>query len=166
MGSVKSAVTGLLAAIAIMAMTSSGVYAMTILPNSGTATIRDKPAAGVPNDIFPNNFSVLDDGNNTDRAITEFDIRSLISPIGQAFLNLERVSSLGVGITISVFGYTGDGNIELSDWLDGDFITSFEVPAGPAFDVDVLAFINAEIVMSSDFVGFNLRAPARIAFIA
>lgn len=160
MGSVKSVVTGLSAAIAIMAMTSNGVYAMTILPNEGTATIRDNPMAGMPNLVFPVLFSIFDDANNTDRGITEFNIMSLTSPVVQAILNLERVGNLSVSQTVSVFGYSGNGTIELSDWGDGTSITSFVVNSSvTAIDVDVTAFINSQIDLSSHFVGFNLRSP-------
>lgn len=159
MGSVKSVVTGLLGAIAIMAMTSSGVYAVTILPNLDTATIRDNPTDGNPDDINTG-FFVFDDSNNTDRGITEFDIMTLTSPVSQAILNLERVGTLNVSQFVSVFGYTGNGTIELSDWGDGIFITSFFVDSSvSAIDVDVTPFINSQIGLSSDFVGFNLRSP-------
>jgi len=157
MGSVKSVLTGIWVAVAAVTLSAEAAQATTVLTNSVIGTIRDNPKNNVPDEGFGFVFQALNQPIQEDRGIAEFDISGLTLPVGQAVLNLTQVGSMGDGIMVDVYGYTGNGILELSDFLLGTLITSFTVPvgAGSAINVDVTNFINA----TSGFAGFNLRLP-------
>lgn len=161
MGSVKSVLASIYIAAAVVVIFAGSAQALPVISSTITGTVRDNPRGGPAERIFSPVLSVFKQLIQEDRGIVEFDISGLTSPVGQALFDLTQIGSDGDGFQINVFGYTGNGTLELGDFPLGAMLASFTVPAGAesAISVDVTGFINDQIAINSEFVGFNLRLP-------
>lgn len=173
MGSVKLVLAGLYVAAVFGVMTASAAQAVTIISSSATGTVRDNGGNGTPDVVFTSVLQVFHPFNTDDRGIVEFDISGQTMSVGQALLTLTREGTSGVGLPIQLFGYGGagaNGAVDIADFNLGTLVTGFNVPATLGVSIDVTAFINAQIGLSSNFVGFNLRSaitdpPVQVNFV-
>lgn len=161
MGSVKSVLASVYIAAAVIVTFVGSAQALPVISSTITGTIRDNPRGGPAETVFSPVLSVFKQLIQEDRGIVKFDISGLTSPVGQALFDLTQIGSAGDGFQINVFGYRSNGTLELDDFPLGAFLTGFTVPAGAgsAISVDVTGFINDQIAINSNFVGFNLRLP-------
>lgn len=89
------------------------------------------------------------------RAFMEYDLSAVTGPVSQATITINTTNGAS-GKAIDVYGYTGNGTLELGDFPLGAFVTSFVAPAVQT-TIDVTAFINTQVTGGSAFAGFNLR---------
>ena len=98
------------------------------------------------------------------RGVLEFDLRSIdpanvrvavltVTPSGLTWSSFRDSP-----IPVQLFGFAGDGELQLNDFEAGSFITSLNIPLPPiraggvTRQIDVSAFIQSEM----NFAGFNL----------
>ena len=110
-------------------------------------------------------------GGYEDRAMIEFDLSSLTHPVTSAILRLTRTASdLTASRTFEVFGYIGDGNLNVADFAtaaSGGFqsLGSFDYFNEPLVDfvgsgiVNLTSFIAALAASQSagDYAGLQIR---------
>jgi len=66
----------------------------------------------------------------------------------------------GGPISLSIFGYIGNGTAELSDPDNGVFLSSVDISSlspGDTFNFDVTAFVNQQISNGNPFAGFAIK---------
>ena len=78
------------------------------------------------------------------------------------------LSSTGLGIdtpinpgSLGIFGYVGNGTLEVSDFEAGVFLSSVDVSSSSAYDIlnfDVTPFVNQRVNNQDAFAGFGIRA--------
>lgn len=134
--------------------------ATTVLESSFFGFVRDNSVQDGVGDFFIGGTGeVLNRSTIQDRGIFEFDISAINTPISSALLGLTVVPGFDAPLQVDVYGYTGNGVAEASDYsLGGGILASFTA-SGTIAPLDVTAFINEQIGLSSDWVGFNLRLP-------
>ena len=64
-------------------------------------------------------------------------------------------------VTIDIYGYSGNGSINVSDFspAGGTLLASVPYNGQTQFDIDVTDFINDQLTITSSFAGFNLLLP-------
>jgi len=104
----------------------------------------------------------------SEHRLAEFNISSfLIAPntiIKSAVFQdkLSRVigSRFGGPISLSIFGYIGNGTAEVSDADNGVFLSSVDISSlspGDTFNFDVTAFVNERVSNGNPFAGFAIK---------
>lgn len=144
---------------------------------------------GVADEIFPE-FGTIILGIDRDipfqslgegRSIVEFDLSSFVVPDGEAIaevrLELElsntQVAGLGqdgsnIPNALSLYGYTGNGHADLTDFDAGTFIDSIDSSAVTVGDtspeqvnqllsIDMTSLVRSLVRESESFVGFGIR---------
>jgi len=134
---------------------------------------------GLGDEIFPpsidGDFMVVLRGPLGESAqLNEFNIGSFsFAPntvITKAVLQVKilTLSSIGFGIdtpinpgSLGIFGYVGNGTVEVSDFEAGVFLSSVDVSSSSANDIlnfDVTPFVNQRVNNQDAFAGFGIRA--------
>ena len=121
-------------------------------------SIRDIPKDGI-GDFLNGNFQHgnLTALNAEDRGIVEFDLKSFDIVQSAYLISAEQFNSVGSTISLSLYGYAGDGAFSLSDFSLGNKLFSFEHKQGESLNLDVTNFVNTAITLGHDLLGFNLR---------
>ena len=92
------------------------------------------------------------------RGIIEFDISSITSPVDNAQFSFYITGLSGPNTAFNIFGYEGNGTLELSDAeLGTTLVGTIATDLTGRFDVDVTDFINSSLLSGFQFSGFNLR---------
>jgi len=156
------AVLVLLYCIGTQAVASSNI--IELLPLSD-GFIQDVGPDGIPDGV-EEDLGVTTTLNplTENRGIIEFDLES-ISP-GDIKNAILKVVPGGVSrppgtisLAVQLFGFSGDGVIQLDDFDIGSFITGFDVPVNPFVENPI--FLNVTDFLRNqgqlNFIGFNLR---------
>jgi hypothetical protein len=159
--------TGLAAAAALMIAWSSGANAAPVIVESGwDGTIRDNiQRDGIPDTSFQSSI-VVRLANWEERGIAEFNIggvRNLIA--GGATFNSVHLELTSFGIDaftdnflLHVYGYAGNGQFNISDFLAGTFLTGQTLDSDVIVaSIDVTDFVLDMLEGSGNYAGFNLR---------
>ena len=116
--------------------------------------------------IVRNDLTVLDNSvvqalnvpSMEDRGIIEFDMRSITAPVLKATLVLRKYASTGpYPFRIDLYGYQGNGSLDVGDWARGTFIKSFQYAGDSLVKLDVTAKVHAMRQAGANFAGFVLR---------
>jgi hypothetical protein len=113
-------------------------------------------------------FFVPRPGGGPQTRLAEFNISSFfIAPntIIKSAVFQDKLSSVlgnqfGGPITLSIFGYIGNGTAELSDADNGVFLSSVDISSlspGDTFNFDVTAFVNQQVSNGNPFAGFAIK---------
>lgn len=160
----KSIATGLYFGIAALVFTPASSSAMTMINTSAQGSIIDFLPFLSPDGVGDQLSTVfMDVTHNTTigfqvreaRSFMEYNIGSLTGPVAQATITINTTGPES-GKAIDVYGYVGNGTLELGDFGLGTLVTSFIAPQFST-TFDVTAFINAQIAGAATFAGFNLR---------
>jgi hypothetical protein len=100
--------------------------------------------------------------------LAEFNISSFfIAPntIIKSAVFQDKFSSVlgnqfGGPITLSIFGYIGNGTAEVSDADNGVFLSSVDISSlspGDTLNFDVTAFVNQQVSNGNPFAGFAIK---------
>jgi hypothetical protein len=121
--------------------------------------IRDIPKDGNGDFLYPGifqhgNIAVYD---AEDRGIVEFDLRGLQSVRSAFLFSTEQYNTIDSTVSLSLYGYRGDGIFSLSDFSLGNELFSLQHNVGDLFTVDVTSFVNTAIQAGWDVLGFDLR---------
>lgn len=176
----KRSAGSLCAAVAVSFLLSYGTATVLSSAHSGAArspfpvaggwVIDHGPEVGSPRDGIPDDVEEEPVGNPIiltslaeTQVVLEFDLQSVDSSnVKMAFLKLVVIGlSFFPGtssIPVEVYGFAGDGSIQLDDFNAGTLIAVFDVPTDsndskPIF-VDVADFVRSQ---QPGFVGFNFR---------
>jgi hypothetical protein len=113
-------------------------------------------------------FFVPRPGGGPQTRLAEFNISSFfIAPntIIKSAVFQDKFSSIlgnqfGGPITLSIFGYIGNGTAELSDADNGVFLSSVDILSlspGDPLNFDVTAFVNQQVSNGNPFAGFAIK---------
>jgi hypothetical protein len=113
-------------------------------------------------------FFVPRPGGGPQTRLAEFNISSFFtapntiikSAVFQDKLSRVLGNQFGGPITLSIFGYIGNGTAELSDADNGVFLSSVDISSlspGDIFNFDVTAFVNERVSNGNPFAGFALK---------
>ena len=113
-------------------------------------------------------FFVPRPGGGPQTRLAEFNISSFfIAPntIIKSAIFQDKFSSVlgnqfGGPITLSIFGYIGNGTAELSDADNGVFLSSVDILSlspGDTLNFDVTAFVNQRVSNGNPFAGFAIK---------
>jgi hypothetical protein len=113
-------------------------------------------------------FFVPRPGGGPQTRLAEFNISSFfIDPntIIKSAIFQDKFSSVlgnqfGGPITLSIFGYIGNGTAELSDADNGVFLSSVDILSlspGDTLNFDVTAFVNQRVSNGNPFAGFAIK---------
>ena len=100
-----------------------------------------------------------------DRGVAEFGVSGLgVNSVNSAVLTLFDGSTNATSelpVTIDIYGYSGNGSINVSDFspAGGTLLASVPYNGQTQFDIDVTDFINDQLTITSSFAGFNLLLP-------
>jgi acetyltransferase-like isoleucine patch superfamily enzyme len=156
--------------LAVLVLIGSGAPAGAIVIDS---TVRTTIIDSYPADGFPNSWITpgtriykwaLSGGTTEGRAVIEFPISSLTSPVASATLDLTKSDSsdfLPTPLTIDVYGYPGNniGAPDSSDWfraIPENKIGSISYENEATVNFDVTTFLNAQIAANTNYAGFLL----------
>ena len=93
-----------------------------------------------------------------DRGIIEFNLRNFSGPVLRATLRLTVYNSNGpYPFRVDVFGYRGDGRLQIDDWNRGTFIRSFQYAGESYLVLDVTKKVSAMKAAGAHYAGFNFR---------
>lgn len=126
-------------------------------------SVRDGMVIGPPKDGTPEvvfNFLGIINSPSVDlRAIMEFDISTILQPVGHAELRLavQSWSASLAGSSINAYVYAGDGAVTLSDFAAGAFATTFSFAGQTEVTFDVTSAVNSLIASKAGYAGFKLR---------
>ena len=96
--------------------------------------------------------------NFEDRGIMEFDVRDITGPVSRAWLILRVYGSNGpYPFRLDVFGYRGNGILEVADWGRGTRVMHLPFAGDSLLKLDVTASVRALLSGGADFVGFSFR---------
>jgi hypothetical protein len=155
--------TGLVVVLAIVQPASAGT-----LTDVAHGTVRDgvlnsTPPDGTPDATIPVTIEVLNEPTNwkiVDQGIVEFDL-STAGVVTSATLNLTSTfpNSLA-GTSFDLYGYSGNGTLDLADWGLGNYLTSFLLPTlNSTVSVDVTGFIQG--FGGTGIAGFRISLPTQ-----
>jgi hypothetical protein len=127
---------------------------------------------GVGDEVLPANVPITLKGTQGEaRQFAEFNIGSfsqlpnIISAIFRADLASVTAGGLGVNFTnpgsLGIYGYTGNGTAETSDFGAGVLLSSVDVSSlsrGDILNIDVTDFVNQRVSNNDTFAGFAIRA--------
>ncbi len=90
-----------------------------------------------------------------DRGIIEFDIRRITGPVLRATLVLPVFASTGpYPFRIDVYGYRGNGQLDVEDWTRGSLITSFQYAGESVVRLDVTEKVRGIRSTGANYAGF------------
>lgn len=93
-----------------------------------------------------------------DRGIIEFDMRGLTGPVLKATLVLRVFASNGpYPFRIDVYGYRGNGRLEVEDWGRGTLVTSFQYAGETLVKLDVTSKVWPMRAAGATHAGFGFR---------
>jgi hypothetical protein len=104
----------------------------------------------------------------SEHRLAEFNISSFFiapntiikSAVFQDKLSRVIGSRFGGPISLSIFGYIGNGTAEVSDADNGVFLSSVDISSlspGDTFNFDVTAFVNERVSNGNPFAGFAIK---------
>jgi hypothetical protein len=94
-----------------------------------------------------------------DRGILEFDLRKFSGPVVRATLRLTVYASKGpYPFRVDLYGYWGNGKLDVNDWDRGTFISSFQYAGEHTVVLDVTSKVRALKSNGANYAGFNFRA--------
>jgi len=132
---------------------------------------RFDPVGGVPTKLssYPDivEYAPVQSGGWQQR-FAEFNISSFFmapntiikSAVFQDKLSKVIGNYFGDPITLSIFGYIGNGTAEISDADNGVFLSSVDISSlspGDTFNFDVTTFVNQRVSNGNPFAGFFIR---------
>ena len=142
----------------------------------GGFVIDEDPKDGVPDAVIagpPVATTIIEVANDLDtpvnifedeeRGVVEFDISGFTFPIASANITLRHFRTTLFPSTVTnyeVFGYAGNGTVDLADYSAGALAASFQrtgTGLGAPMALDVTAAVNSALGSSANFVGFNIR---------
>jgi hypothetical protein len=139
---------------------NASVLTANVIEPTVDGSVRDyDPKDGIPDIILDNSIvQILNVPSSEDRGVIEFRLSGLSQPVINAELFLPVFASDGSSPSaINVFAYAGDGNLTLSDWSQGIFMTSFLYSGVEAVTLDVTSFISSAVAAKYPYAGFNFR---------
>jgi hypothetical protein len=138
------------------------------LPTTVLGSVVDD-AGGIADGTFDRvqSGAEVDATNNfTYRAVMEFAIPSL--PAGAVVTSAQLIWTLGSStdppVTVQLYGYVGNGVLEISDALATNLLATVSVPGVPSggpipFSIDVTTFASDLVASNDAFAGFMFRLP-------
>ena len=141
---------------------------MVDVAQASSIVITDNAEAGfVRSDGFTGtiDIEILNNSNWTfiDQGIAEFNISGVgYTSVSSAVVKLKNAlvaNGLSLPTLIDVYGYIGDGFVTFTDFDAGSFIKSVIYSGSSNFDIDVTDFINSQLGITTQIVGFNFRFP-------
>jgi hypothetical protein len=93
-----------------------------------------------------------------DRGIMEFDLRGIAGPVLKATLVLPVFAGTGpYPFRIDVYGYRGNGRLDVDDWARGSLITSFQYAGESVVRLDVTEKVRGMHSTGANYAAFVLR---------
>lgn len=128
-------------------------------PVAAIGVVTDTQSDGTPDVVTPDVFFVLNRPapNQEERAVVEFDISQ--APLVDWAIHATPGGGTGGAWPNEIWGYVGDGQVDLSDFDPPGAMFLGIVLAGPAdaWTVNVTSFVNQRILAGDDHVGFVVR---------
>lgn len=150
--------------MALMVITNLAVAATISLNTTNYGSARDLNADGVFESLSPGlrahaQVTHFLDIYRVSRGMLEYDLSLINSPVSRAVFSFDLIGGSGPNTSLNLFGYTGDGDINLSDAYLGNTALGAVDIGSTALDysLDVTDYVNQILLSDHQFVGFNLR---------
>ena len=141
----------------------SSVADVQALATQVTTSLLPKVDGIVQNDLTAMDNSIVQALNvpsMEDRGIIEFDMRRITRPVIKATLILRVYASKGpYPFRIDVYGYHGNGSLDVDDWGLGTLVKSFQYAGDSLVKFDVTAKVHALRKAGENYAGFVFRFP-------
>jgi hypothetical protein len=92
------------------------------------------------------------------------DARIAISFIKSAIFTIQPEEEPNPHLYVEIFGYTGNGKADLSDFYAGESLGSLLSNSPGRINLDVTRFVDKRVSNRDAFVGFGIRPPAAYKF--
>lgn len=136
-----------------------------IIPTSTFGTVEDTNRDGIPDATrFDGNIARAINSTASNffqeyRAILEFELTGISAPVSTATLELNpiRTTNTPVSTTLQLFGFSGNGVVDVSDFSAGILVASLPFFNETFKNVDITAFFNSLISSNASHAGFAIR---------